>query len=106
MAQLNFNRAPYYDDYNTGANYVRILFRDGFPVQTRELNNIQSAFQDQLRMFGEHVFKNGARVSGARMMDVNYDYLLIRTLNLISMQISEQEILLQISKQIETILEK
>jgi len=54
MAQsLDFNVSPYYDDFEAtnGAkekNYHRILFRPGFPVQARELTQIQSILQEQV----------------------------------------------------------
>ena len=53
--------SPYWDDYtgqgNSGKNYLRILFQPGRAVQTRELNQLQSAIQDQIDKFGQHVFR-------------------------------------------------
>ena len=63
MAQkTNLNVAPYYDDFNSANNFNRILFRPGFAVQGRELTQIQTALQDQIRKHGDHVFEEGAMV--------------------------------------------
>lgn len=66
----NITGKPYYDDYeSTGGaksqNYHQILFRPAYAVQARELTQIQSIQQDQVRRFSDHVFKNGSIVSGA-----------------------------------------
>lgn len=66
MSKLTFNRTPYYDDFDRSRNYMKVLFRAGRPVQTRELNQIQSVFQNQIERFANHIFKNGSRVSNAR----------------------------------------
>jgi len=67
MAQkTNLNVSPYFDDFSqqdTGAkdkNYYKILFNPSRPVQTRELNTLQSILQDQIETFGSHVFKEGS----------------------------------------------
>jgi hypothetical protein len=57
-----FNTDPYYDDFDDGKNYHRILFRPGFAVQARELTQLQTILQDQISKFGQHVFKEGSRV--------------------------------------------
>ena len=63
MAQkTNLNAAPYYDDFSESNNYVRTLFRPGFAVQARELNQLQSQLQYQIEAHGSHVFKEGAAV--------------------------------------------
>tara|TARA_Y100000004_G_scaffold133861_1_gene151341 strand:+ start:157 stop:5400 length:5244 start_codon:yes stop_codon:yes gene_type:complete len=57
---------PYWDDYsqrgNSSKNYLRILFQPGRSVQVRELNQMQSAIQDQIDKFGQHIFNDGSRV--------------------------------------------
>ena len=57
---------PYFDDFSTSGNadknYLRILFQPGRPVQARELNQIQSAIQDQIDKFGQNIFVEGTRV--------------------------------------------
>lgn len=66
MSRMNFAKTPYYDDFERSRNYMKVLFRPGRPVQTRELNQIQSIFQNQIERFANHIFKNGSRVSNAR----------------------------------------
>jgi hypothetical protein len=69
MSQVtNLNVAPYFDDFNnpqTGAKdagYYQVLFKPGYPVQARELTTLQSILQNQVETFGQHFFKEGARV--------------------------------------------
>ena len=67
MANINLNQSPYYDDFNPTKDYVRVLFRPGFPVQARELTTLQSFLQEQISRFGDHVFKDGSRVTNAEI---------------------------------------
>ena len=62
--ETNLNVAPYFDDFNSEDNYCKILFKPGLPVQARELTGIQSILQNQIEKFGEHIFKDGASVTG------------------------------------------
>ena len=67
-----FSASPYHDDYNPTStdpnkDFVRVLFRPGFSVQNRELNQLQSILQTQISRLGSHVFKNGSRVYGGSL---------------------------------------
>lgn len=63
MAQkTNLNVSPYYDDFNSGKNYYKVLFNPGRPVQARELTTFQSILQNQIESFGGHIFKEGSMV--------------------------------------------
>ena len=62
VQKTDLNVAPYYDDFDSSKNYVKTLFRPGFAIQARELTQLQSALQNQISRFGEHVFKEGAVV--------------------------------------------
>ena len=55
----NLNIDPYYDDFNEGRNFHRLLFRPGFAVQARELTQFQTILQNQIDRFGEHIFNTG-----------------------------------------------
>lgn len=66
MSKLDFNRAPYFDDFVPEKNYMSILFQPGRPVQGRELNQIQSSFRGQIEKFANHMFKNGSKISNGR----------------------------------------
>ena len=60
--QTNLNVSPYFDDYSDNSGYHKVLFKPGTPVQARELNNLQSILQNQIEKFGQHFFKEGAKV--------------------------------------------
>ena len=63
MAQTtNLNVSPYFDDFNADDNYYKVLFKPGLPVQARELTGLQSILQNQITKFGQHIFKEGAKV--------------------------------------------
>jgi len=64
MANINLNREPYFNDYNEDKEFYNILFRPGFAVQTRELNQIQTLLQKQIERFGDHIFREGSIVLG------------------------------------------
>jgi len=67
---MEFNVNPYYDDFQDGPkdnNYMRILFKPGYSVQARELTQIQSIIQNQIKEFGDHVFKDGSPVRGGHL---------------------------------------
>ena len=59
---LNLNSAPYWDDFDASKNYHKILFVPGNPVQARELTQIQSQIQHQIKQQGDHIFSNGTVV--------------------------------------------
>lgn len=59
--------SPYFDDYDASKAFLRILFRPGKAVQTRELTQLQTLLQAQLGRFGGNVFKDGAPIAGAQM---------------------------------------
>ena len=84
MAQsTNLNVSPYFDDFNANDNYHKILFKPGLPVQARELTGLQSILQDQIAKFGQHIFKEGAKVipgntsydSNFACVEINNEYL-------------------------------
>ena len=60
--ETNLNVAPYFDDFDPQSNYYKVLFKPGYPVQARELNNLQSILQNQVEDVGNHLFKEGAQV--------------------------------------------
>jgi hypothetical protein len=59
---LNMNVTPFYDDYDENKNFHKILFRPEHAVQARELTQLQSILQSQIKRHGDHVFKNGTLV--------------------------------------------
>lgn len=70
-----YNSSPYYDDYSESKQFVRILFRPGFAVQARELTQLQTILQNQIKSFGEHVFEDGSLVSGGQIAEATINYV-------------------------------
>ena len=69
----NLNVSPYFDDFDEDNNYNKVLFKPGFPVQSRELTTLQSILQGQIEKFGQHFFKEGSMiVPGGIIYDSNY----------------------------------
>ena len=59
---VNLATNPYYDDFDGTKNFYRILFKPGTPVQARELTQIQTILQNQIKRFANHIFVDGSRV--------------------------------------------
>lgn len=78
---MDFNAEPYWDDFEAtnGAlekNYMRVLFKPGYAVQARELTQIQSILQNQIKLFGNHIFNDGSPVVGGHLtLDTNVPYV-------------------------------
>jgi hypothetical protein len=71
--KTNLNIGPYYDDFDKDKNYYKVLFKPGFPIQSRELTALQSSLQNQIESFGNHFFKEGSVViPGSITYDSNY----------------------------------
>lgn len=78
---MKFDLAPYNDTYSKLDNYYKVLFKAGYNVQARELNEIQSVLQNQVASLGDHLFKNGSIISGCASSFVKYDYIIIENNN-------------------------
>ena len=91
---INFNVSPYYDDYSEDDKYLRVLFRPGYPVQARELTQLQTILQNQTSRFGDHVFKQGAMVlPGQISYDDTFNYVKVQpTYNGVSVDTYIEEI--------------
>ena len=69
----NLNVSPYFDDFSEDNNYNKVLFKPGFPVQSRELTTLQSILQNQIERFGQYFFKEGSMViPGGTFLDTSY----------------------------------
>ena len=82
-AITELNSSPYWDDYSPEEkDFLRILFRPGYSVQARELNQLQSILQEQVTRFGSHIFAEGSIVVGGQTtIDVTAKYLAIEELS-------------------------
>jgi hypothetical protein len=79
---LDFNRSPYYDDFDADKNFHKILFKPGVSVQARELTQSQSILQDQILKFGNHIFKHGSVViPGNSGSDLSASYVKLNSLS-------------------------
>ena len=64
---LNFNVAPYNDDFDPNKNFHRILFKPGAAVQARELTQAQTILQNQISNFASSIFSQNTPVSGGNV---------------------------------------
>lgn len=79
---IDFNASPYFDDYDPKKHFYKILFKPGFAVQGRELNQLQTMIQEQITRFGDHVFKPGSLVIPGNMrIDKNFSYVKLEALS-------------------------
>lgn len=60
---------PYYDDYDENKKFLRIMSRPGFPLQAREITQLQTILQDQIERLGDHFFEEGAVVRGGEITE-------------------------------------
>lgn len=73
---IDFNAEPFFDDFSEDNKFYRILFRPGYAVQARELTQLQTLLQEQIRRHGDHIFKEGSMViPGQISYDLNLDYV-------------------------------
>jgi len=75
VSTVDFNKSPYFDDFDPEKKFLRHLFRPGFAVQARELTQIQTILQNQIDRFGSHIFEDGSKVIGADIADQNVKFL-------------------------------
>jgi hypothetical protein len=69
------SQSPYWDDWNAAKKYYGVLYKPSFPVQTRELNQMQSILQAQIEKFGDVVLKRGTIIDGCSFAFYpNYPY--------------------------------
>ena len=84
MSKINtdLSSTPYWDDYNEDKQYYKTLFVPKRAVQVREVNQIQTAQQEQVRRHADHVFKDGSVVSGCNITyDIDVNFVRVRTWN-------------------------
>lgn len=58
--------SPYWDDFTRSKRYHRVLIKPKTPVQTRELNQIQSMLQNQVEQVTSSIYREGAAISGGQ----------------------------------------
>ena len=74
MQKTDLNVSPYYDDFTEGSNFHRVLFRPAFSVQARELTQLQTILQNQVKYTSD--FNNGkALIPGEIVLDTDLSYV-------------------------------
>lgn len=64
----NFEKPEnYYEDYDSAVGDELILWRDGYPMQGRELNNLQQMIIAARKGLGDALLKNGDIIEGAQI---------------------------------------
>lgn len=77
---VNLNLNPYYDDFDEFKNFHQLLFKPGYAVQARELTQLQSIINDQIKKFGSHIFQQGSVViPGNSFADLYTPYVKLET---------------------------
>ena len=74
VVNTNLNTAPYHDDYDENNGFERILYRPGFSVQARELNQMQTIVNKQQERIANYFFNDGDTLSGGNLV-VNTDVI-------------------------------
>ena len=76
MTIKTYNQPPYFDDFDSTKNYLRMLFRPGYSVQARELTQLQTVLQNQIGDFATHMFVDGTKVAGGDpIFTTEYEYV-------------------------------
>ena len=79
---LDFNTEPYNDDFDENNKFYRILYRPSYAVQARELTQMQTILQNQIKRNGDHLFKQGAMViPGQISLDTKFHYIKLAVFN-------------------------
>ena len=79
MLTTDLSYPPFYDDFDPAKKYYRVLFRPGLGVQARELTQLQTTLQNQIELFGEHIFQEGTVIRGCSFtFNDTYHFVKIR----------------------------
>jgi len=80
--KTNINAAPYFDDFDAGKNFYKVLFRPGYSIQSRELTTLQSVLQNQIESIGKYSFKQGQQVvPGEVGLNKRLDYVKLSSIS-------------------------
>lgn len=64
MSTFDDSQKPYYDRFAISNRWSKILYRPGRPLQSSEMNEMQSMLQNQIALLGNTQFSNGSIISG------------------------------------------
>ena len=70
----------YKDDYSDSDNYYKVLFNNGRALQQRELNQLQTIIQTDLKINSDFLYKHGqAAVGGATTVKNKSNFIKLNT---------------------------
>lgn len=86
--QTNLNISPYYDDFDSGKDFYRVIFRPGYSIQTRELTTLQTILQNQIESHGRYNFKQGELViPGEVGLNTKLDYVKLSSVSEVAVNV-------------------
>lgn len=72
----DFNRSPYYDDFDASKDFHRMLFLPSVAVQARELTQMQTMLQHESASYAAGLWKDGSLIRGGQFStDLNAGYV-------------------------------
>jgi len=76
----NLEAQIYKDDFDPDKGFHKVLFKSGKALQSRELNQLQSIIQEEIKRLGTNLFKEGASLESAALTFNNrYRYIKLNT---------------------------
>ena len=75
--ETNLNVAPYFDDFDATKITTKVLFKPAYPIQARELNNIQSILPGQIEAMGDNILKKEVLLF-LEIHHINLDFIVYR----------------------------
>ena len=76
----NLETQVYRDDFDPDKGFHKVLFKSGKALQSRELNQLQSIIQEEIKRLGTNLFKEGASLESAALTFNNrYRYIKLNT---------------------------
>ena len=76
LTDINLNKSPYFNDFDSNQQYYQYLFKPSLPVQVREMNGMQFMQQNQVEVFADNIFKKGTIMDGCNFtFHTSYQYV-------------------------------
>lgn len=77
-----FKQRPYFDDFDENKKFLSIISRPSYPLQAREFTQVQSILQNQIERLGNHLFKDGAKITDGNLaFDTGVYYVKLSSTN-------------------------
>lgn len=76
----NIESQTYRDDYDPDKGFHKVLFTSGKALQSRELNQLQTIIQEEMKRLGDNIFKEGAALQAAVLnLDSKFRFIKLNT---------------------------